>query len=252
MHVTNTNMYGPLDEKTLAAFEDEVGGRLPDDYRQFLLEFNGGKPNPGSFKISKSQGGDTLHHAYGLHSGPSYSSIRSAYRTFEGRVPKSLVPIADDPFGNQICIGISGRWQGKVCFWDHEKENDSGRPTSKAVTQIAASFTEFLSNLYEYIPEGESLTDRIVRLNDVTRLQQLIASGWDMESEDEYGRTALVTAAIHGRLELVKLLFESGARPHDAIEVAETNRDLCAETPEEKSVYQEIIDFLNFANAQKT
>ena len=32
-------------------FEDELGVRLPIDYRDFLLEHNGGRPQPDSFPI---------------------------------------------------------------------------------------------------------------------------------------------------------------------------------------------------------
>lgn len=57
----------------------------------------------------------------------------------------------DDPFGNAICLGISGNERGKVYFWDHEMEPDDdwdGRlETAGNVQLIADSFTEFVAGL---------------------------------------------------------------------------------------------------------
>jgi hypothetical protein len=60
----------------------------------------------------------------------------------------------DDPFGNAICLGVSGKHRGKVYFWDHEHEPDEedwdGRvETAGNVKLLAASFTDFVAGSRE-------------------------------------------------------------------------------------------------------
>ncbi len=43
MNVINPNPYGRLKNERLLAFEEQLGGHLPDSYRRFLQQFNGGK-----------------------------------------------------------------------------------------------------------------------------------------------------------------------------------------------------------------
>jgi len=58
----------------------------------------------------------------------------------------------DDPFGNAICLGVSGNHRGKVYFWDHESEPDpdewDGRvETAGNVQLLADSFAAFVGGL---------------------------------------------------------------------------------------------------------
>jgi len=76
-----------------------------------------------------------------------------------GRMPSTIIPIADDGGGNQICIGIKGGEQGKIYYWDHNNEWDEedylldhGRPMPPEVKfqnvhLIASSFVDFISRL---------------------------------------------------------------------------------------------------------
>ena len=78
--------------------------------------------------------------------------MRGKRKTFTDRMPKRLVPIASDSFGNQICIAVSGDDRGSIFFWDHEKEADEGEGESPEtignVTLIADSFSAFLDLLH--------------------------------------------------------------------------------------------------------
>jgi hypothetical protein len=58
----------------------------------------------------------------------------------------------DDPFGNGICIGLTGEHRGRMYFWDHEcapdpDEWDGSADTTENVTLVANSFTEFVGGL---------------------------------------------------------------------------------------------------------
>ena len=152
MKIENANPFGTLSAERLAAFERELGGKLPASYRAFLLAYNGGKPIPCHFLISEAEGTDLLDNVYGLHDGPAYARLDAAWEVYKGRIPAALLPIADDPFGNVICLGRFGAYAGKVYFWDHELELDRRSPFGN-VTLIANTFTDFLAALRD--PEDD-------------------------------------------------------------------------------------------------
>lgn len=41
----------PATLEDISKFEKEISNTLPSDYKNFLMEFNGGKPQPDSFKF---------------------------------------------------------------------------------------------------------------------------------------------------------------------------------------------------------
>ncbi|HNQ68361.1 MAG TPA: ankyrin repeat domain-containing protein [Bacteroidales bacterium] len=50
-----------------------------------------------------------------------------------------------------------------------------------------------------------------VKLGNVTKVQELIVSGVNLNHQDEYGYTALIWAASYSKPDMVKLLLEAGA-----------------------------------------
>jgi hypothetical protein len=75
---------------------------------------------------------------------------------------------------------------------------------------VARSFTEFTSLLHEYIDPNESEADRIIRENDIEGLIRLLETGFNIETQDAYGRTLLENAAIHDRVDLIRALHNCG------------------------------------------
>src|SRR6478735_4682764 len=47
---------GPTSEADLASFERHIGHPLPPEYRGFLLEHNGGRPEPDAFLVDTGWG----------------------------------------------------------------------------------------------------------------------------------------------------------------------------------------------------
>ena len=85
----------------------------------------------------------------------SYFSLESSRDTYQSdglRIPKELVWITDDPFGNAICLSILAEHRGRVYFWDHENEPDADKwdgsiETAGNIDLLANSFKDFLSGL---------------------------------------------------------------------------------------------------------
>jgi hypothetical protein len=71
----------PVTDAELAAFESDQGVLLPEDYRAFLKQWNGGRPVPDGFRIPDSREGSL--------------------------------------FDVLFSLGVQGERHGKVYFFDH-------------------------------------------------------------------------------------------------------------------------------------
>jgi hypothetical protein len=125
------------------------GISLPAEYLEFLVTSNGGKPVPSDFSFEAR--GElveaTVHYFLAIRDGTN--GLAFYWENMRGRMPAELVPIASDPGGNLICLGVSGEVRGKVYFWDHELESDDEPPGWDNFSLIAGSFTEFLAGLQD-------------------------------------------------------------------------------------------------------
>jgi hypothetical protein len=150
-------------------FEKKLNIELPKDYIEWLLQYNGGRPEKDGCDviemISEVSDGFLVNWFYGLKYDPTYNEsyeLYDSYESFFDRMPKELIPIACDPGGNQICLGVvKGEHYGKVYFWDHEEEaqnfvvpEEIETPWWENVYLVANSFEEFINKLYKYeLPE---------------------------------------------------------------------------------------------------
>jgi cell wall assembly regulator SMI1 len=144
----------PLNASDITRLEAELGVKLPDDYRTFLLAHNGGWPEADSFH---SYGGEkrdeesieSVDRFLAYYDG-EYNNLLKSVNTYKGRIPPHFLPVANDPGGNLILLGVSGPDRDKVFFWDHELEADEDEtPDYSNLLFVADSFQEFLDSLRE-------------------------------------------------------------------------------------------------------
>lgn len=143
---------GPRIERVeLDSLERRLGVKFPEDYREFLMKYNGGYPVPDGFRFFGREVGSSVHHFLRVRGGDESESLEYAADVFAGRVPSGLFPVARDPGGNLICIGVlGGAFESQVVFWDHEGEADVGEePVGSNLTLISMDFSSFLSGLRE-------------------------------------------------------------------------------------------------------
>lgn len=138
-----------LDEKTLSAFEKETGYEMPDQYREFLLKYNGGKPVPKYFKVPgypyEQSFVRDLKHLDG-----DGVDLRELNDLLKGRLPQGYLAIGTDPGGNSILLSLVSPTKGKIYFFDHENEPDEATDDLKDYPNIyllAAGFDEFINSL---------------------------------------------------------------------------------------------------------
>ncbi|TQV80788.1 SMI1/KNR4 family protein [Denitrobaculum tricleocarpae] len=148
---------GPhLTKERLAEFETSNGIRLPSDYREFLLTYNGGRPVPDTFPLvghKESESGVSF--LYGIDYPIESLELQWMFDLNDGYFSdpafKNFFQIGNDGFNDKICLDLSDERFGAVIFIDMVpmwKDH-----TEKDIYVIAGSFTEFLEMLYE--PEDD-------------------------------------------------------------------------------------------------
>jgi hypothetical protein len=134
--------------------EKFVGLSFPKEYKEHLLRYNGGRCSPSVFTFVEN-GEETTSAVdwfLAIYDG-KYDNLVSyinIYKKDEERLPIRMLPIANDAGGNLVCISCSGADEGKVFFWDHEKEDLPGILNDEYANMyfIANSFTQFLNELH--------------------------------------------------------------------------------------------------------
>ena len=144
--------FGTSSLESISKFEKKFDVVLPEDYKVFLLEHNGGVLDPNGCFI---KGPDQF-----VPIGLLFGLLEKKTRGFDlvhwaeehlGDFPKGVVPIGGDCYANVIILGTSNAEHKGVFYYD-------GRPIFRETSedgntyQVSESFTEFMSNLVEYRP----------------------------------------------------------------------------------------------------
>jgi hypothetical protein len=120
--------------------EDTFGIKFPEEYVDFLLKFNGGAPNKVYFLEDDA---DIVFNFF-LSLKNSEFNVVEYYNDLvleQNLFPKEIIPIAEDVFGNVICISCRVSDYGTVYFADHESNYD--------LSEISNSFDFIINNLIE-------------------------------------------------------------------------------------------------------
>lgn len=150
MTVTLQATGAPIGPEHVAALEQRIGQGLPGDYRQFLLDVNGGEPEVNYYPPAEDLG-VSVRDFFQLGSDDRYISLETHLDVYAGRVPPDFLPVANDDGGDLICLSLRDHDYGRVYLWDHNWEsNDDEPPTDENLHPVAASFTEFYRGLEPY------------------------------------------------------------------------------------------------------
>jgi hypothetical protein len=131
----------PVSEDDLDRFESFLNLYLPEDFKPWLVKHNGACPKPS--EISLTGGFTFVINSFISFSKKDTPNVLSILNMLKDRLPKELIPIAEDHGGNYICFRYSSKdVNPDVVFWDHEEVD----PTI-ATKEIAFSFTELINLL---------------------------------------------------------------------------------------------------------
>jgi SMI1-KNR4 cell-wall len=146
----NETMKNPLNmryEDFLKVIEQFWSFKLPKDYRNFLLNYDGNVPKRNIFSMKDASNASVVHNFFYLVPDRHLNLLINSV-AYSDRVPSNMLVIGDDPCGNKILLSVKMADRGKVYFWDHEREAGEGeKPDYSNLTLIADSFEEFINNL---------------------------------------------------------------------------------------------------------
>jgi hypothetical protein len=150
----------PVPPETLAAAEArlaEIGHHIPESYKAFLAEQDGGKPvrNYFAFRQDDRDQEDLVRLFYGIAESPNGDLVG---RVQTAGLPSGMLPIATDAFGNLVVLdGRDGR-DGPLYFWDHEFQSDESDEPN--LNWLAPDLETFLASLIEDPDPAPPLVDQ--------------------------------------------------------------------------------------------
>lgn len=116
-----TSKYGENPIRMIETFEATIEGALPKDYKEFLCKF--GTLNFDNAEVvfcPENEDPLSVVNFYGLN-GDNYD-LQLIINRYADRIPNELIPIAECPGGDQLCIGINNKVFGEIYYWDHNRE----------------------------------------------------------------------------------------------------------------------------------
>ena len=140
------NSKSAISKDEIKKFEQIIEYKLPEDYTQFLLKYNGGIPKKTDFDYEGIDGEESSVVQLFLSLGDQHSeNIKQDYNYYlgEGRILEGIVPIAYDPFGNLICLSLVEETYNQIWFWDHELEEEENN-----LFFVTKTFNDFIKILY--------------------------------------------------------------------------------------------------------
>lgn len=146
--------------KDIIEFEKNYNVSFPPQYKHHLLSYNGGAPHPDIFsfteKGTKTNSRINYFYAIGSSGSDNFNEVMETFKVDDKRMPDHILPIAEDPFGNVVCISSGANDFGRIYFWDHEMEVDysvSDDTDYSNLYFIANSFNEFIKMLKAELDE---------------------------------------------------------------------------------------------------
>lgn len=153
-----------LTETKLQSFEEELGIKLPQDYREYILKYPSLSVNDDYKVKMKELSKFTPDDGYGyvdyLYGAELITTGRKRMKFIEEEdESNSFLPIGEMA-GDMILIGVRGNEYGKVYHYYHESDE-------KYVPAflIADSFEEFI-NAFELRPDNFDVSKVKIRLDD--------------------------------------------------------------------------------------
>jgi hypothetical protein len=129
-------------------FEKDFHLVLPDEYRAFLLQINGGEPKNRYFHTMDNKvlslvsiffpllgnGDDNLY--------DEFSCI-----TMQEELPSNVMTIASIPNGNRVVMSFNGDDKGSIYYWSWDEEPELSSCSYKYMRKVSDNFYDFFTNL---------------------------------------------------------------------------------------------------------
>ncbi len=227
---------GPnLCEADLREFEGEIGARLPDDYREFLLECNGGT------SADSLMYADREVRTFIKLVSERARGLKRAHRALS-RLSTGYLPIAIDTGDDEFCIALDGTGVF-IAVYGYDDQDLRSRVTFEPVAESFSIFLQGLTevvdydqiatlgangspaDLADYLRNGGTINDlssnqltilcEAIKAGNTSLVEELIELGADLSS-------SIKTAMYGNRVQLLEMLVRAGADVNELDEFGDT------------------------------
>ena len=172
--------------EALAQFEKNQDILLPEEYRTFLINYNGGNTLQTSFKIKKES--SDIRAFYGFENADYEYNFQYFldHDFLSDYIEVDYLPIAEDSFGNYILLGIAKQNYNLIAFFDHEKQK---------IIPLHLSFKEFLAKIKSKVCKIKSIDERIQKMKEVNSpviVDDELKAIWQEEIDKYAGREQVI------------------------------------------------------------
>lgn len=141
------------DIEKIKLFEREKGKNFPNEYIEFLLEYNGGIPEANIFENDEVSISIQAFYGLGLS---NIDDIRHKVDVLKNRIPEECLPIAEIEGGDVLCMVLSQENYGEVLLWEHEEEINEGYANNTNVfKKVSPTFNELLKEVIPFEVDGK-------------------------------------------------------------------------------------------------
>jgi hypothetical protein len=109
-----TSDFQSATEDGIVTLEQTLGVQLPNELRLVLLHFGELTFDVEVIFTSKDASRYIIGWLYGLQ------SIVSTFHSPPDEFPPASIAIGEEGLGNYYCLGLRGRFEGQILYWDHE------------------------------------------------------------------------------------------------------------------------------------
>ena len=131
----------------ICKLEESIGFSIPDTYKLFLIENNGGHPEPNGIDIKGISHGETdIAWFMGINRNIESSNILFVYNLIKDSYDRKILPIASDSFGGLFCIDMEMQNEFPIVYieWGASWEKGAYNPLF-----VASGFETFLKIIHE-------------------------------------------------------------------------------------------------------
>ncbi len=169
-------------EKHIVAFEKQNNITLPDEYKSFLLKYNGGMTPKTKFRINKVS--SEVRAFYGLGNADEnnhFQKLIDNMNILSDFLSDGMLPIAATVFGDYITLGLSGDDNSGIFFRYHDRPKKYIKLTESLVEFADKCNSEKIGHIRTIEERKQSLTENGYAKNITDSLIEM----WQAEI-DEY------------------------------------------------------------------
>ena len=178
-------------ERNIKEFENKNQIKLPEDYKKFLMSYNGGITPETSFRIGKIS--SDIVGFYGLGNADKEFNFAqfNEMNVLSNYINIGMLPIAYNDFGDKITLSINEDSLGEIYYFYHDKPEN--------FIKLTDEFNKFIksckSKKIGYIPSIEERKQMMIANGLGDKINEYTIKGWQAEI-DEYNNINQVDVVL--------------------------------------------------------